>query len=113
MKRRSFLQSIIAGVTALFLPKVKALAKTIEYEKVTECKNEDFTEYWGGPLAKRRGWTRKEDCEYIKFGDEIVSIEKFAGRCLVFCKHSVWEIETNCYGEDLTRKLIRKHDEAS
>ena len=40
------------------------------------------------------------------FPDEIVSSEIFHGRFLVCCKHSIWEIEEDCYGEFLQRKLI-------
>ena len=49
MNRRSFFEIVtgaIAGVYAAFAPGKKSFAKSIEYEKVVECKNEDFTEYW-------------------------------------------------------------------
>lgn len=38
--------------------------------------------------------------------DEIVSTEIYHGKFLVFCKHSVWEIEESCYENYLQRKLI-------
>ena len=37
--------------------------------------------------------------------DEVISIERFGGRCLIFCKHSIWELEDNRHG-GLQRKLL-------
>jgi len=47
MKRRSFLQWClgILGVGTAGVPAVKA--KSIDYVKTTECKNENFVDVWG------------------------------------------------------------------
>jgi len=88
MKRRSFLQSVIGFLCVPFLPKIKASNVII-----------------GNGMDKVEDWN---PLNYMDFSpDEIISIEKFHGRCLIFCKHSVWEIEENCYGDGLQRKLIK------
>ena len=38
--------------------------------------------------------------------DEVVGVDKYRGRLLVYCKHSIWEIEENCYGDGFQRKQL-------
>lgn len=69
MKRRSFLQWILGvlGVGTVGVSKAKeAPQREIKYVKVTECRNEDFTEHWpikenkSKRTIKWRRWARLE-----------------------------------------------------
>lgn len=98
MNRRSFFKMVTGfavGVVAAFMPS-KTKAKSIEYVKVAECKNKDFTE---------PKWPCKKE-HIMDFEEPIEGVENWHGRFFVYCKHSVWEMFEDYEGE-LKRKLIR------
>ncbi|MCJ7483880.1 MAG: hypothetical protein MUO31_13055 [Thermodesulfovibrionales bacterium] len=92
MKRRTFIQRILGvvgiGVVGLSKDNGKELEKPPK----------------GSSMA---GFKTKEGCRFFDFSPEkVVAITEFRGRCIVACEHSIWEIEEDCYGEFLQRKLI-------
>lgn len=92
MKRRSFLQYVL-GVFGIG---VAGLPKTTEPDVII-TNGQVKTE----PIQK---WMMPE---YMDFApDLIVGLEKIEGRLLVFCEHSIWEIERDVYDEMWQRKLL-------
>lgn len=90
MRRRSFLQYIL-GVFGIG---VTGLPKTAKSTDVIVANETEPVQEWAMP-------------EYMDFApDTIVGVEKYQGKLLVFCEHSVWIIEENCYSDGLHRKLL-------
>lgn len=111
MKRRSFLQYIIGGVTALFLPKAKTEDSWKVYVELYDGRgNSDNIEIIYGAkrphLNKRKGYTRGKFNSIDFSPDRIIAISNIEGRLIVDCEHSIWEIEENAYGDGFQKKLI-------
>lgn len=91
MKRRSFLQYILG----IFGISVTGLSKSKSADVIVANGTEPVQEW----LSLTSG--------FMDFSpDEIVGIDNYRDRLFVYCKHSIWEIEENCYGDGLQRKLI-------
>ena len=91
MKRRDLFKALGATVCGIVIG-VLGLSKTEKQDVAVVDKTESV---------------QKREQMIMDFApDEIVSSEIFHGRFLVCCKHSIWEIEEDCYGEFLQRKLI-------
>lgn len=91
MNRRSFLKSIGC---VMVLPIVVT----------KQVKRQELPTVVGVDKAAGKDWT----VGMMDFSpDEVIEFKNYRGRLLVFCKHSVWEIEENCYGDGLQRKLLR------
>jgi len=104
MKRRNFLKSIIGSLTWLFLPQTK---KTLPdgFKRVSD--------YSGTPTPDMIAVNGVEPVQewkqsnYMDFEpDSIIGLEKYQGRLIVYCEHSIWEIEENCYGDGFQRKQL-------
>ena len=96
MNRRTFLKrvggTIVGFVAFLIMPK-KVSAEQGECNVII-----------ANNIDEIRKWSKPNSIDFSP--DTIVAIENFRGRLLIFCKHSVWEIEEDWDGKGLVRKQL-------